>query len=139
MSHKQNNRDQDRGVAVRESTTPRRRSNVAQGTAEATLKHMKCFNCSKKGHLAKDCPEPKKNASRRIADDDQQENNPGSDPWIGSVKAADHTSVTTLGDETTNYARVPKRGPTNKAEVNVEGVQPRALLDHGAQVSLVHQ
>ena len=97
------------------------------------------FNCFKKGHLAKDCPEPKKNASRRITDDDQQKNSPGSNPWIGSVKAADHTSNATLGDEITNYARVPKQGPTYKAEVNVEGVQTRALLDHGTQVSLVHQ
>ena len=34
---------------------------------------------------------------------------------------------------------VPKRGPTYKAEVKVEGVQTRALLDHGARVSLVRK
>ena len=31
------------------------------------------------------------------------------------------------------------RGPTYKAEVIVDGVKVRALLDHGAQVSLVHK
>ena len=29
------------------------------------------------------------------------------------------------------------KGPTYKAEVNVDGVRVRALLDHGAQVSLI--
>ena len=53
MSHKRENKDQDRGVAVRESTTRAQSNAWAQGTAEATLKHTKCFNCSKKGHLAK--------------------------------------------------------------------------------------
>ena len=30
------------------------------------------------------------------------------------------------------------RGPTFKAEINVNNVKTRALLDHGAQVSVVH-
>ena len=34
--------------------------------------------------------------------------------------------------------KVPIRGPTFKAEINVNNVKTRALLDHGAQVSTVH-
>ena len=30
------------------------------------------------------------------------------------------------------------RGPTFKAEINVDNVKTRTLLDHGAQVSIVH-
>ena len=34
---------------------------------------------------------------------------------------------------------VPIRGPTYKAEVTVDNVKMRALLDHGAQVSIVRR
>ena len=42
--------------------------NPSTGTSdEMSLKSIKCFNCKKKGHFAKMCPEPKKkDTDRRI-------------------------------------------------------------------------
>ena len=130
-------RNSDKNTAVVNESTTRRTQNSTsnQGTAEATLRHAKCFNCSQKGHLAKDCTAPKKkNSTHRITDDCQEESNPVSDPWICSVASKDHT----LDDET-GSTKVPRRGPTYKVKVNVEGVRTRALLDHGAQVSIVRR
>ena len=34
---------------------------------------------------------------------------------------------------------VPTRGPTYKAEIIIDNVRTRALLDHGAQMSIVRR
>ena len=41
--------------------------------------------------------------------------------------------------DVTDSTKVSRRGPTYKVKVKVEGVQTRALLDHGAQVSIVRR
>ena len=132
LPHKQElvTRNSDKNTTgVNEGTTRRTQNSTStQGTAEATLRHAKCFNYSQKVHLAKDCTAPKKkNSTHRITDDCQEE-------WICSVASKDHTL-----DNVTDSTKVPRRGPTYKVKVNVEGVQTRVLLDHGAQVSLVHR
>lgn len=105
------------------------------GTPETSLKHTKCFNCYQKGHLARDCPEPrKKKPTHRIADGDQEEIDQGSDPWICLVATSDH-----VPEEETDSGRLPRRGPTYKVKVEIEGVRTRALLDHGAQVTIVRR
>ena len=64
--------------------------------------------------MVRDCPEPKKKSSTcRITDDDQEESNQGSDPWICSVATSDHAP-----DGGTDSGR----GPTFKVKVEIEGV-----------------
>ena len=66
--------------------------------------------------------------------DDQEGSNQGFDPWICSVATSDHAP-----DGGTDSGRVPRRGPTFKVKVEIEGVRTRALLDHGAQVTIVRR
>ena len=40
----------------------------SQGTPETVVRHMKCFKCHQKGHIAKDCPQ-NANLARVIAVD----------------------------------------------------------------------
>ena len=51
------------------------------------------------------------------------------DPWLRTVSNGSEIEV----DE------VSIRGPTYKAEITVDKVKTRVLLDHGAQVSIVHR
>ena len=134
LPHKQETKDSDANTAVdKENTRRTRNSTPTQGTAEATLRYTKCFNCSQRGHLAKDCTAPKKKSSSRRITDCQEESNPVSDPWICSVATTDDTL------DATDSTKVSRRGPTYKVKVEVEGVRTRALLDHGAQVSIVRR
>ena len=104
------------------STKPPNDSNV-----EMSLKAVKCFNCKKKGHLARSCPEPRrKDATRRINASETQEEKDSQNPWIRTVRES-------------RPEPLAMRGPTYKVPVVVNGVKTRALLDHGAQVSLVRK
>ena len=104
------------------STKPPNDSNV-----EMSLKAVKCFNCKKKGHLARSCPEPRrKDATRRINASETREEKDSQYPWIRTVRESQPEPLA-------------MRGPTYKVLVVVNGVKTRALLDHGAQVSLVRK
>ena len=98
-----------------------------------SMQAVKCFNCCKKGHLAKDCTEPRGKRvplTRRVATE-SADNAETPDLWLRTVTARpDQSSV-----------KVPTaaRGPTFKVDIVVDGVKTRALLDHGAQVSLARR
>ena len=104
-----------------------------QQQREMSLKTVKCYNCHKKGHLAKDCPTPRgqrTSSTRRIAtgsgDTTEQQ-----DLWL--------RTVTAKTDQQLKETTVAARGPTYKVDIVVDGVRTRALLDHGAQVSLARK
>lgn len=66
------------------------------------------------------------------------------DPWFltltVSAKPSDITTGPWLCTVSTSPDRpLAARGPIHKAEVIVDGVRVQALLDHGAQVSLVRK
>ena len=97
------------------------------------MRPTKCFNCHKKGHLAKDCTEPrtkKSQSTRRIA---TQPPNDASAPdlWL--------CTVTAESEQLPVEGSTAARGPTYKVDIVVDGVKTRALLDHGAQVSLARR
>ena len=110
-----------------------RRSGTGKATlpGEASMQHIKCFKCKLKGHMAKDCPGVSQKPGANVI---ESEPIPGvseehTDPWLRTVSNGSEIEV----DE------VPIRGPTYKAEITVDNVKTRALLDHGAQVSIVRR
>ena len=112
---------------------------------EISLQSIKCFKCSKHGHVAKDCPEkrPNQQAKGITLSDRKSEMQ---DPWLFMLSAGtrlQHQQVAFSLGPCTVIITADKsstiRGPTYKAGVIVEGVKVRALLDHGAQVSLVRK
>ena len=90
---------------------------------------MKCFKCHQKGHLAAKCPNKQlpNESTRRIttASGDEAE-----ELWVRIVT----TDQKTVTNQTSDIDTV---GPTYKADVTVEGLKTRALIDNGSQVSLV--
>ena len=77
-----------------------------QQQGEVSLKTVKCYNCHKKGHLAKDCPIPRgqrTSSTRRIAtgsgDTTEQQ-----DLWL--------RTVTAKTDQQLKETIVAARGPT---------------------------
>ena len=99
------------------------------GTPEAVIKRMKCFKCHQKGHLAVKCPNNQlpNESTRRIttASGDEAE-----ELWVRIVT----TDQKTVTNQTSDVDTV---GPTYKADVTVERLKTRALIDNGSQVSLV--
>ena len=110
------------------------------------VQSIKCFKCSKRGHLVKDCPERKKQnqSARRI--ELPEENNGSQDPWLLMLTTEtmhkyqlDTVDPCLCTLTMSSDKPLAIKGPTYKAEVNVDGVRVRVLLDHGAQVSLVRK
>ena len=124
------------GRSINSTNTTGRSGNSAtnpQQGAEMSIKAVKCYNCHKKGHLAKDCAEPKPKKiqfTRRIASESSN-NTPAPDPWLRTVTAESGPPP--------GKASTAARGPTYKVDITVDGVKTRALLDHGAQVSLARR
>ena len=55
---------------------------------EMSLKAVKCFNCKKKGHFARLCPEPKRQgATRRINASETQEEKDDTDSYCDRIAA----------------------------------------------------
>ena len=105
-----------------------------------SMRGVKCFNCRKKGHLVTNCPKPpRKNdkfteSTRRIESGKEIETVESPNPWILAVTTEEEACQLKLADKT-----LPRRGPTYKVVVEVDGIKTKALLDHGAQVSLLRQ
>ena len=76
------------------------------------------------GHIAKACPKRTFGSTRVIGTTNSDVNSPQSDPWIRTLMK----STCTVSQQ---------QGPVYKVNIEVEGVRTRALLDHGAQVSLL--
>ena len=95
-----------------------------------SMKAVKCYNSQKKGHLAKDCTEPKMKKAQatrwvNIGHSDRAEQK---DLWL--------RTVTTQSNKISAEVPIATRGPTYKVDIVVDKVKTQALLDHGAQVSL---
>ena len=90
-------------------------------------KKVKCFKCHQRGHIALHCPQAKKEPNtRRVTTEGKSQ---PVDPWVLSVTAED--------DSASNANTLCLRGPAYKVIVQVEGVRTRALIDFGAQVTLI--
>ena len=112
------------------------RSSSNSGSAESSLQHMRCFNCQKKGHMKVNCPALKNKSCTRIITVEQADQQPApTDPWICIVSVSGVATVNDLS----RVRVVSRKGPTYQVKVEVEGVGTMALLDHGAQVSLVRE
>ena len=98
---------------------------------ELDLQTVKCYRCSEVGHLARDCQKPKKRGMNRIVI--SQKDGELLDPWFYSSQETDPPWMRTL----TAPKKCGMRGPSYNIDVFVDNVKVRALLDHGAQVSLV--
>ncbi|KAK6009174.1 integrase core domain protein [Ostertagia ostertagi] len=90
---------------------------------------IKCFNCNKKGHLAKDCMLPKRRADNDGATRTRQQTEPPKSfstslrNWIcRAVKAPDNCDL--VGKQMT-------------VEVHLLGMRRKALLDTGSQISIL--
>ena len=98
-----------------------------RGSIEMSLRNVKCYKCSKKSHMAKNCPsnETDGRASRVITTDSVPDTD--EDLWSRMLTSED----------VSHPPRTSVTGPTYKVDIVVEGYKTRALLDNGSQVSLV--
>ena len=56
-------RDAGKDTSGKEEGNRGTRSSTTTGPAEASLQHVKCYNCHRKGHVKANCPESKKNSA----------------------------------------------------------------------------
>ena len=131
MQHGRTSQQRKHTKAPQQGVVPR--SNVDTGSVnspagtseEMTLKAVKCFNCKKKGHIAKMCLEPRrKDATRLVNTSEKSEGNHSESPWLRTVTGP-HSGILVMR--------------AYKVPIEVNGVKTRALLDHGAQVSLARK
>ena len=127
--------------------TGRRSTISSSATGEMSSREVKCFNCHKKGHIAKHCPNfgtPPRTPVRAMstatvsangtAEKEESEKVPNEQMWkwtriLSTVDSKDQNLSSTF----------PIVGPTYKVDVTVDGIKTRALLDHGSQVTIVRQ
>ena len=125
--------DEGKGTTSKDST--HRKSGTVKTTlqSEASMQHTKCYKCKLKGHMAKDCPEVTQKAGANVIESEltQELSKESVDPWMRTVSAGTGSEI--------EVAEVPTRGPTYKVDIIVDSVKTRALLDHGAQVSIVRR
>ena len=124
-----NKSEESRGSNAKDPNQKKSTSGKSTQQGEASMQQIKCYRCKAKGHIAKNCPEaPQKPGANVIESEPTQEvSEEYSDPWLRTMSASGQV------DE------VPTRVPTYKAEIIVDSVRTRALLDHGAQVSIVRR
>ena len=102
-----------------------------QSTPEMGVSSMRCYNCSQMGHVAKYCPEKKVTRVIRTEDGEDAASCTSDDPWIRTV-------ATVTKEHSLQVSQW--RGPVYKVDVEIEvQKKTRALLDHGAQVSLIRK
>ena len=96
--------------------------NPSTGTSdEMSLKSIKCFNCKRKSHFAKMCPESKKkDIARKIKTSEESGGNHNESLWLRTVMVR-------------RSGTAAMRGPTYKVPIEVNEIKTRALLNHGAQ------
>ena len=125
--------DEGKGTNSKDST--HRKSGTVKTTlqSEASMQHIKCYKCKLKGHMAKDCPEATQKPGANVIESEltQELSKDSVDPWMRTVSAGTGSEI--------EVAEVPTRGPTYKVDMIVDSVKTRALLDHGAQVSIVRR
>jgi len=123
----------EEGKGPNSKDSSQRKSSTGKSTllGEASMQHIKCYKCKAKGHMARDCPEVSQKPGANVIESEpiQEVSEENTDPWLRTVSAGSGIEV----DE------VPTRGPTCKANITVDNVKTRALLDHGAQVSIVRR
>ena len=144
---------QDRGNSQMSRPSPRDPGRTGkksigspQTAAEMSSKEIRCFNCRKKGHIAKQCPNGSTQQGtpvRALLTTNE------SNATDSTTKAAEPTHekmwkwtrvLSTSGSEHQDgSSEFPIVGPTYKVDVTVDGVKTRALLDHGSQVTIVRQ
>ena len=127
------NKKSEKGKNPNLKDSNQRRNGTGKATLpfEASMQHIKCFKCKLKGHMAKDCPGVSQRPGANVIESEPipEVSEEHTDPWLRTVSNGSEIEV----DE------VPIRGPTYKAEVTVDNVKTRALLDHGPQVSIVRR
>ena len=139
MNQRSNRREMNSSTELTRKPTETRNT-PRRMESEMGIKGVKCFICKQKGHMAKSCPEARKNPARMVVlkgtgstTSDAVEQQPDDvnkpDPWMRTVIARKEKNK-----ETANF-----RGPSYKVNLVVEGVKTRGFLDHGAQVSLIRK
>jgi len=123
--------DEVKSVNSKDSTQKKLSTMKSTQQSEASMQHIKCYKCKTKGHMAKNCPEVTQKPGANVIESEstREVSEEHADPWMRTVSAGTRIEV----------EEVRTRGPTYKVDIVVDGVKTRALLDHGAQVSIVRR
>ena len=129
---------------MRDPSKPARRNASPSQGAEMSSKGIECFNCHRKGHIAKQCPnggsKPRTPIRALSTATDESDTTPKSDKTTNETMWKWTRVLSTSGSEHQDgSSEFPIVGPTYKVDVTVDGIKTRALLDHGSQVTIVRQ